>query len=111
MAYQKRIPPIKIRLNTDDFNKLVEIVNIQTENENEDIKNNAIRLKDKLLRYSIPFTNEDGVIIEIRFYPREIAETFYILFSVIEDLDVKTNYYDVLVKVREKIKEERQNQE
>ena len=67
MAYQKRIPPIKIRLNTDDFNKLVEIVNIQTENENEIIKNNASRLKDKLLRYSIPFTNDDGVIVEIRF--------------------------------------------
>ena len=111
MAYQKRIPPIKIRLNTDDFNKLVEIVNIQTENENEVIKNNASRLKDKLLRYSIPFTNDDGVIVEIRFYPREIAEMFYILFSGIDDIKINADYFDVLVKVREKVKSERQNEE
>lgn len=111
MAFQKKTPPIKIRLNINDFNKLVEVISIQSENENEDIKNNSVRLKDKLLRYSIPFTNDDSVIIEIRFYPREIAEMFYVLFNGIEDVEVKTNYYDVLVKVRENIKNKKQDKE
>jgi len=111
MAFQKKTPPIKIRLNINDFNKLVEVISIQSENENEDIKNNSVRLKDKLLRYSIPFTNDDSVIIEIRFYTREIAEMFYVLFNGIEDVEVKTNYYDVLVKVRENIKNKKQDKE
>jgi hypothetical protein len=111
MAFQKKTPPIKIRLNINDFNKLVEVISIQSENENEDIKNNSVRLKEKLLRYSIPFTNDDSVIIEIRFYPREIAEMFYVLFNGIEDVEVKTNYYDVLVKVRENIKNKKQDKE
>lgn len=111
MTYQKRIPPIKIRLNVDDFNKLVEIVNIQTENANEYIATYSSRIKDKLLRYSIPFTNDGVVVIEIRFYPREIAEMFYILFAGIEDVDVQANYYDVLIKVRENIKKKKQDEE
>lgn len=111
MAYSKRIPPIKIRLNVEDFNRLVEIVNIQTENEKEEIATSSSRMKDKLLRYSIPFTNDGVVIVEIRFYPREIAEMFYILFDGIEDVDVQTDYFDVLVKVRENIKNKKQSEE
>jgi len=111
MAYSKRIPPIKIRLNVEDFNRLVEIVNIQTENEKEEIATYSSRMKDKLLRYSIPFINDGVVIVEIRFYPREIAEMFYILFDGIEDVDVQTDYFDVLVKVRENIKNKKQSEE
>jgi len=111
MAYSKRIPPIKIRLNVEDFNRLVEIVNIQTENEKEEIATYSSRMKDKLLRYSIPFTNDGVVIVEIRFYPREIAEMFYILFDGIEEVDVQTDYFDVLVKVRENIKNKKQSEE
>ena len=37
MAYSKRIPPIKIKLNVDEFNKLVEVLNNMIDYENERI--------------------------------------------------------------------------
>ena len=38
MAYSKRIPPIKIKLNVDEYNKLLEILEnmIDSDNENDD---------------------------------------------------------------------------
>ena len=36
---------------------------------------------------------------------------FYILFSGIDDIEINADYFDVLVKVREKVKSERQNEE
>ena len=62
MAYQKRIPPIKIRLNTDDFNKLVEIVNIQTENENEIITIVDFSPKSRWLFYLTAFSADNPFV-------------------------------------------------
>ena len=113
MAYSKRIPPIKIKLKVDEFNKLVEVLNNMNDYENERIAQKSSKMKDKLLRYSVPITEEDGTeMVDMRFYNNEITDLFYILFYGIEDMiSIETNYFDVLVRVREKIKEEKVNNE
>lgn len=114
MAYSKRIPPIKIKLNVDEFNKLIEALTNIADCDNETISNKSTKMKDKLLRYSVPITNEnEETILDIRFYNNEMVDLFYVLFYGIQDIisDVETNYFEVLVKVREKIKENKTNNE
>ncbi len=113
MAYSKRIPPIKIKLNVDEFNKLVEVLNNMIDYENERIAQKSSKMKDKLLRYSVPITEEDGTeMVDMRFYNNEITDLFYVLFYGIENMiSIETNYYDVLVRVREKIKENKTTNE
>lgn len=113
MAYSKRIPPIKIKLNVDEFNKLVEVLNNMIDYENERIAQKSSKMKDKLLRYSVPITEEGGTeMVDMRFYNNEITDLFYVLFYGIENMiSIETNYYDVLVRVREKIKENKTTNE
>ena len=113
MAYSKRIPPIKIKLNVDEFNKLVEVLNNMIDYEDERIAQKSSKMKDKLLRYSVPITEEDGIeMVDMRFYNNEITDLFYVLFYGIENMiSIETNYYDVLVRVREKIKENKTTNE
>ena len=109
MAYLKRIPPIKIKLNINEFNKLNEILENIINSDNELYSKKSAKLKEKLLRYSVPIKNENEEIkVDIRLYNNEIVDLFYILFYGIEDMiSVETNYFDVLLQVREKIKEEK----
>ena len=109
MAYSKRIPPIKIKLNINEFNKLNEILENIINFDNELYSKKSSKLKEKLLRYSVPIKNENEEIkVDIRLYNNEIVDLFYILFYGIEDMiSVETNYFDVLLQVREKIKEEK----
>jgi hypothetical protein len=113
MAYSKRIPPIKVKLNVNEFNKLVEILNNMIDFEDEKISQKSSKIKDKLLRYSVPIKEDDGTeMVDMRFYNNEITDLFYILFYGVEDIiTIETNYYDVLIRVREKLKEEKVNNE
>lgn len=113
MAYSKRIPPIKVKLNVNEFNKLVEILNNMIDFEDEKISKKSSKIKDKLLRYSVPIKEDDGTeMVDMRFYNNEITDLFYILFYGVEDIiTIETNYYDVLIRVREKLKEEKFNNE
>jgi len=110
MPYQKRIPPVKVELNIDRFNYLVEILTRYSNDDNEKIKETSTKLKEKLLRYSIPRTTENQeTFIDCRFYPNEASEIIYMLVVNTEDIQVETNYYEVLLKVREAKQEEYQN--
>ena len=113
MAYSKRIPPIKVKLNVNEFNKLVEILNNMIDFEDEKISQKSSKIKDKLLRYIVPIKEDDGTeMVDMRFYNNEITDLFYILFYGVEDIiTIETNYYDVLIRVREKLKEEKVNNE
>lgn len=109
MPYQKRIPPVKVDLSIEKFNYLIEMLTRYTTTENEKIVALATKLKEKLLRYSIPrVTEEQETFIDVRFYPNEASEIIYMLLANTEDIQVDTNYYEVLVKVREKLKEDSQ---
>ena len=41
MAYSKRIPPIKIKLNVDEYNKLLEILENMIDSDNENYSNKS----------------------------------------------------------------------
>lgn len=109
MAYSKRMPPNKILLSVEEFNKLIEALTNLSECDDENISKKSSKMKDKLLRFSVPITNEnEETNVDMRFYNNEIVDLFYILFYGISDIvSTETNYFDVLVKVREKIKEEK----
>lgn len=112
MAYQKRIPPVKVELTIEKFNYLIEMLTRYTSDENERIKTLSTKLKEKLLRYSIPrATEEHETFIDIRFYPNEASDIIYMLIVNAEEIPVETNYYEVLLKVREAKKEEYQSNE
>ncbi len=101
MPYKRRIPPIKIELNQNSYNKLVECVNSKIKNDSID-KNLEI-IKNKLLRYSIPYNDIKNV--EIRLYLSEAKELIEILINSLGNIEPQVNYYETLLKVREKIKE------
>ena len=112
MAYSKRIPPIKIKLNVDEYNKLLEILENMIDSDNENYSNKLSKMKDKLLRYSVPITEEDGTtIVDMRFYNNEIVDLFMILFYEMGNIPINTNYYEVLLSVREKIKKSKMSEE
>ena len=72
MPYQKRIPPVKVELSIEKFNLLVEMLTRYTQMSDERVAQLATKMKDKLLRYSIPRTEEEqDTKVDIRFYPNE----------------------------------------
>lgn len=101
MAYQTRKPPIRTLVDIDNFNNIVELVSIIAETGDERFSKLAERMKDKLLRYSVPHTDENGeTSIDIRFFTNEAEQMIYFLLSRL-DTKAETNYYEVLLKVRE----------
>ncbi len=110
MPYQKRIPPVKIDLSINKFNSLVEMLTRNTTIDNEQIKELATKLKEKLLKYSIPRTNEEQEdFVDVRFYPNEASEIIYMLVANSEDIHIDTNYYEMLLKVRDNQREVNQD--
>lgn len=104
MAFQTRKPPVRIVVNIEQYNKLVELVNRNSQVNDERTSTYATKMKEKLLRYSVPHTNEDGSIsIDIRFFNNEAQDIIYYLIGML-DIESTTNYYEVLLKVREQNK-------
>ena len=96
----------------NEYNKLLEILENMIDSDNENYSNKSSKMKDKLLRYSVPITEEDGTtIVDMRFYNNEIVDLFMILFYEIGNIPINTNYYEVLLSVREKIKKSKMSEE
>lgn len=105
MSYQKRTPSIKLEIEIETFNSLLERLNIPTEDSE---KSMASKLKEKLLNYSVTKTDEVGnTTIDVRFFPNEASFLLKYLLITNIPIEVKTDYYSVLLKVRE----ERRKQE
>ena len=104
MSYKDKRPPIRVIITIEEFNKLVEFLFIGEklfEGENAKYK----KLIDKLLKYSVPYISEDEEEqVEIRFFIDEVIDFIY-CFVNMNDIDYETQYYSVLLKVREKLKE------
>ena len=80
MAHAKRIPPIKIKVDIRSYNFLVEILSIHAERNDERLSKKSGKLKDKLLRYAVPFETEDKeTLIDVRFYNNEAEDLIEIL--------------------------------
>ena len=104
MAYQSKRPPIRVIITIEEFNKLVEFFSIGEEKHN-DKENKFTRIKNKLLKYSVPYIPEDEIeLVEIRFFIDEVIDFIY-CFIDMNDINYKTQYYSVLLKVREKLQQ------
>lgn len=109
MSYQKRTPAIKITIGIAMFNSLLERLNTESAliKEDDTVLNMATKLKEKLLRYSVPRKFDDGIImIDIRFFPNEASFLLERLISTSVLTETSVDYYSVLLKVRESQKEE-----
>lgn len=105
MAYSRRTPPIKVIVDINTFNLLLELITKTCEKIDEKKLNELINLKNKILKYSIPHVEDNGnTIIDMRFFPNEAEYIINILLNNIENSEVKTNYFDILKKVRDSIK-------
>lgn len=106
MPMSKKTPSIKVSTSVHEFNNLIRTLDLYTNSEIENVKNSAIKLKDKLLRYSVPNLHDEIVEVEIRFFPSEADEIIYLLVknnSNESTLD-EINYYELLLQKREEIK-------
>lgn len=102
MAYNKRKPPIMVELTIDSFNLLIGYLsNIMEENK----KDIAIKLKEKLLQYSIPNLTESDTFIVVRFFNQEASQLINLLIGYYNNKNDEINYYEMLLENRRKRKE------
>lgn len=107
MSYQTRTPAIKLKIDVPTFNSLIEFISRVENFENEVVKEKATKLEKKLLRYSIPITNEENQnLVEIRFFPNEATSMIDILLYSVDNLTPSKDYYNILLEVRKRIKEQ-----
>ena len=105
MAYKTKTPPIRIVLNVDGFNSLIEYLTLSEQDIDNEMSKKAIKIKEKLLKYTVPFetdTNEQKV--DIRFFVNEVVDLITILVNSTLLANVSADYYSVLLKVRESLK-------
>ena len=112
MPYPTRTPSVKLNVNIDVFNSLIERLtkNEKSSDKSEDIVISATKLKEKLLTYSVPRTDEnEETTIDIRFYPNEASSIItQLLISDNRDV-VETDYYSVLLRIRDERMKQRNN--
>lgn len=99
MSFQKRTPGIKLTLDKMLFNQLINALdfNIKVNVEDENLSLIASRLKEKLLKYSVPRISDDEVeFVDVRFFPNEAADMIWQLL-LLSDKNNKTDYYSVLL--------------
>lgn len=104
MAYQSRTPSVKLTLENELFNQLVNILNInaQVGLEEENFSVIAEKLKNKLLTYSVPRTNDDGInFVDVRFFPNEASDMIWQLLIRVEKNESTEDYYSTLIQNRE----------
>lgn len=83
IEYYKK-PSVKFIVNKGNFNKLMGILEFQKENiVSEEWKENANKLQELLLKYSIPQKDEEGEvsIIDIALFQQEASELIILLLS------------------------------
>ena len=104
MAYQSRTPSVKLTLENEWFNQLVSILNANYNIglEDENFSQIAEKLKNKLLTYSVPRTNDDGIqFVDVRFFPNEASDMIWqLLLRAEKNIDIE-DYYSTLIQNRE----------
>jgi len=106
MAHPDRKPPVALEVDRDFFNVLIQVL-VQNEKVTvDDTHKIAKELKEKLLRYSVPYMDRERGgkyydMVSIRFFPKEASEMLWQLALGYIEIKPKADYYSVLVKVRE----------
>lgn len=82
MAFNKKTPPIRIRMSGNDFNKILNLM----EEDNKEIK-------EKLMKYT--FVHEDNQI-ELRLFSHETECIFLLILNRLTDVDIHYDYFEEL---------------
>lgn len=99
MSFQKRTPGIKLTLDNALFNQLINALdfNINQNVAEENLSVIASRLKDKLLKYSVPRLSADDVeFVDVRFFHSEAADMIWQLL-LLSEKNNDEDYYSILL--------------
>ena len=103
MPVEKKLPPIRLVVSNEYFNKLVSLAD---SNDELDFLNDSKskNLYDKLMKYTFLQDNEQ---VELRFFPQEASEVILLLLCNLEEVKVSKNYYEELIQARQIYKEKK----
>ena len=104
MSHEKRKPSVQLTLDKSLFNKLVSILELNSQANINDVNLSSIaeKLKKKMLTYSVPRVNElDTEFVDVRYFPNEASDMIWQLLVRIEQEDIE-DYYSILINNREK---------
>lgn len=100
MIYTKKLPQIKICMDVKKYNILLELISQGVNNEDKAIKEKSLKMKNKLLRFSVPIENNtENTEIKSLFYIDEITDILEIIL-ITTKTQATENYYDILLKLR-----------
>ena len=102
MAYEKKLPSVRVNLKLEDYNKLLELLSNVGDIDIEEIRKKASDIKDKALRYAQP--KEENILM--RFYPSQIEALVYILLLNSKKIEVSEDYYKTLLNNKENYKKQ-----
>lgn len=101
MPFHNKIPPVKITVTKNTFNQLLELLTNNEEKCDEIVKEQAIRLKGKLLTYSVPFSNDSGQLFaDIYFYVSEASMLIKQMLLLLKEKKSSIDYYSILENAR-----------
>lgn len=102
MTFINKRPPVNLKLSIKEYNLLLTILKSNELLDNESIVEDAKQLKEKLLKYSVPHTDNETnkEYINIGFYSKEATNmmTQFLVFNNDEIID--KDYYKVLLELR-----------
>lgn len=104
MPHQTRVPSVKLTLERDLFNQLLGTLenNIEIGIIDEHFSSIAEKLKNKLLRYSVPRISDDGIeFVDVRFFPNEASDMIWQLLLRIEKRETVEDSFSILINNRE----------
>jgi len=106
MSWQSKSPSIRLSIDKGLFNKLMSVLdfNISLNIEEENFSSTANKLKEKLMTYSVPRTNEETneEFVDVRFFPNEAGNMIWQLLSRTSSYIENEDYYNVLLEKRKK---------
>jgi len=102
-GYPSRIPPIKLDIDTELFNLIIQVLKNNEESYDEHISKDSKRLIEKLLTYSVPLETEQKNEVNVRLFNVEASEIiFQLLYLLKKHVTIENNYYEVLKTIRKK---------
>ncbi len=103
MSFQMKKPPININLTIEEYNKTLEFISQFEDSEDSNLKDKCKYLREKLLKYSVPVVKDDTENVDVRLFINE-AKDILELYLKSTNIEYKTEYYTVLLKLRDKYK-------
>lgn len=102
MSYQTKTPPIRFALTVEQFNKILgtlyvnEIVEVSTNG----FSSKAKKLKEKLLKYSVPLIEDGNNGVQVGFFASEVQDIILQLLVRITPFNNDIDFYSMLLEAK-----------